>query len=43
MEKEEKACQTCTHKFVCLEQMRIVQHTLCKDDKLEKYEKEKEE
>lgn len=40
MKKEERACQTCKHKYLCLEQMRTTQGTLCDDDKLEQYEPE---
>lgn len=41
--KEEKACQTCKHKYTCLDQMRKVGSTLCIDNKLDKYEKEENE
>lgn len=43
MKKEERACQTCKHKYLCLEQRRITQNTLCDNDKLEQYEKEETE
>lgn len=36
----EKPCQTCTHKFECLERVRLNLDVICKEEEHEKYEKE---